>query len=119
MDLVEYATTFARPLTVQFVDYKPDGSTVMAYVATDGIIDAIGPLTDFQTFYFGPEFSGLTRVEVPTFGWSLDNLRLWRNAPEPGADASSAAAITVQDQPQVTVTLRYPMPITRRVLNGA
>ena len=29
---------------------------------------------DFQTFHFGTEFSGFTRVEIPTFGWSLDNL---------------------------------------------
>lgn len=43
---------------------------------TDGIIDGTGPLADFQTFDFAnyPQFSGLTRVEIPTYGWSLDNL---------------------------------------------
>ena len=35
---------------------------------------------DFETFHFGPEFSNLTRVEIPTFGWSLDNLVV---VPEP------------------------------------
>jgi len=87
VDLAEYATTFAEPLTVQFVGYMPDGSTVMTNFVTDGIIDGIGPLADFQTFHFGLEFSGLRRVEVPTIGWSLDNLALWRDVPEPGTGA--------------------------------
>jgi len=87
VDLAEYATGFARPLTVQFVGYMPDGSTVMTNFVTDGIIDGIGPLADFQTFHFGLEFSGLRRVEVPTIGWSLDNLALWRDVPEPGTGA--------------------------------
>jgi hypothetical protein len=37
---------------------------------------------DFETFHFGPEFSNLSRVEIPTFGWSLDNLIV--AVPEPG-----------------------------------
>lgn len=49
---------------------------------TDGIIDGTGPLADFQTFSFGPEFSSLTRVEIPTYGWSLDNLVV--AIPKPG-----------------------------------
>ncbi len=87
VDLAEYGTVFARPLAVQFVGYMPDGSTVMTNFVTDGIIDGIGPLADFQTFHFGLEFSGLRRVEVPTIGWSLDNLALWRDVPEPGTGA--------------------------------
>ena len=85
MDLAEYATTFAEPWTVKFVGYEPGGSTVVTNFVTDGIIDGIGPLTDFQTFTFGPEFSRLTCVEIPTVGWSLDNLRLRRDVPEPSA----------------------------------
>ena len=87
VDLAEYAWNFAVPLTVQFVGYRPDGSTVVTEFVTDGIIDGTGPLADFQTFYFGPEFSGLTHVEVPTVGWSLDNLVLFTGVPEPGTGA--------------------------------
>jgi len=43
-------------------------------LTTDGIIDGTGPLADFQTFHFGSGFTSLDRVEIPTYGWSLDNL---------------------------------------------
>jgi len=85
VDLAEYSTLFQQPLAVRFVGYKPDGSTVTTNLVTDGIIDGTGPVADFQTFTFGPEFSGLTRVEIPTVLWSLDNLRLF--VPEPGTGA--------------------------------
>jgi hypothetical protein len=85
VDLAEYSTAFQRPVVVQFVGYRPDGSTVTTNLVTDGIIDGTGPVADFQTFTFGPEFSGLTRVEIPTVLWSLDNLRLF--VPEPGTAA--------------------------------
>jgi len=74
VDLAEYSTVVPDAVTVPFIGYREDGSTVAAYFTTDGIIDGSGPLADFQTFYFGSEFSGLTRVEIPTWGWSLDNL---------------------------------------------
>jgi hypothetical protein len=72
-------------VTVPFVGYRFDGSVVNTSFTTDGIIDGTGPIADFQTFYFGPEFSGLTRVEIPTYGWSLDNLYV--SVPEPGTVA--------------------------------
>jgi len=74
VDLAEYSTVVPNAVTVPFIGYRQDGSSVTAYFTTDGIIDGTGPIPDFQTFYFGPEFSGLTRVEVPTWGWSMDNL---------------------------------------------
>jgi hypothetical protein len=82
VDLAEYSTGFTEPVTVHFLGYRLDGSTVTADLTTDGIIDGTGPLPDFQTLYFGPEFTGLTRVEIPTWGWSLDNLFV--SVPEPG-----------------------------------
>ena len=82
VDLAEYSTGFATPLTVPFVGYRSDGSVVNASFTTDGIIDGTGPIADFQTFHFGPEFSNLLRVEIPTYGWSLDNLVV--AVPEPG-----------------------------------
>ncbi len=74
VDLAEYSSVRSDPVTVQFVGYRWDGGTVSTSFTTDGIIDGTGPLADFETFHFGPEFNGLTRVEIPTFGWSLDNL---------------------------------------------
>ena len=82
MDLAEYSTVVPDAVTVQFIGYRVDGSTVTANLTTDGIIDGTGPIADFQTFNFGPEFSNLTRVEIPTDGWSLDNLVV--SIPEPG-----------------------------------
>jgi hypothetical protein len=86
VDLAEYSTVFANePLTVEFIGYHPDGSTVTTSFTTDGIIDGTGPLADFQTFSFtGTGFTDLTSVEIPTYGWSLDNLVV---SPEPTGGA--------------------------------
>jgi len=81
VDLAEYSTVVPDARTVHFIGYRVDGSIVTQDFTTDGIIDGTGPGVDFQTFQFGPEFSGLTRVEIPTFVWSLDNLVV---VPEPG-----------------------------------
>ncbi len=85
VDLAEYSTVVPDAVTVQFVGYRWDGGTVSTSFTTDGIIDGTGPLADFETFQFGSEWSGLTRVEIPTFGWSLDNLVV--AVPEPSAGA--------------------------------
>jgi hypothetical protein len=83
MDLGEFSTLYSgQPLTVSFIGYHPDGSTVTESFTTDGIIDGTGPLADFQTFHF-TGFTDLTRVEVPTYGWSLDNLVV--SVPEPAS----------------------------------
>jgi len=74
VDLAEYSTGFSEPLIVPFIGYRQDGSSVQTSFMTDGLIDGTGRLADFQTFYFGSEFSNLTRVEIPAWGWSLDNL---------------------------------------------
>jgi hypothetical protein len=85
VDLAEYSTVAPDAVTVHFVGYRSDGSVLTADLTTDGIIDGTGPLADFQTFPFGPEWNGLTRVEIPTSGWSLDNLVVSKNVPEPGS----------------------------------
>jgi len=82
VDLAEYSTVVSNAVTVQFIGHRVDGSTVTGGLTTDGIIDGTGPLADFQTFQFGPEWSGLSRVEIPTALWSLDNLVV--SIPEPG-----------------------------------
>jgi hypothetical protein len=81
IDLAEYSTVLPNAVTVSFVGYHPDGSTVTTSFTTDGIIDGTGPLQDFQTFNFGSDWPDWTRVEIPTDGWSLDNLVV--SVPEP------------------------------------
>jgi hypothetical protein len=93
VDLAEYSTVVPDAVTVRFVGYRQDGSTVMADFITDGIIDGTGPLADFQTFNFGTQFSQLTRVEIPTDGWSLDKLVV--SVPEPGSGSILLLGIAV------------------------
>jgi hypothetical protein len=81
VDLAEYSTVVPDAVRVPFVGYRWDGSTVRVDFTTDGVIDGTGSLPDFETFRFGPEFSGLSRVEVPAWGWSLDNIVV--SVPEP------------------------------------
>jgi len=85
VDLAEYSTVVPDAVTVPFVGYRRDGTTVTVTFTTDGIMDGAGPLQDFQTLYFGPEFSGVYLVRIPSYGWSLDNLVL--RVPEPGTGA--------------------------------
>ncbi len=82
LDIAEYSTVFPYPMVVEFYGYRADGSTVTRTLTTDGIIDGTGPLADFETFSFGKDFFNVVRVEVPTDGWSLDNLVV--SVPEPG-----------------------------------
>ena len=84
VDLAEYSTVVPKAVSVRFVGYFPDGSTIVETRTTDGIMDGGGPLADFETVYF-QGWTGLERVEIPTFGWSLDNLVV--AIPEPGTGA--------------------------------
>ncbi len=93
VDLAEFSTLYQTPATVRFVGYKSDGSTVTTNLVTDGIIDGLGPLADFQTFYFDSRFADVVRVEVPTYGWSLDNM-VFADVPEPGIWALLVAGAT-------------------------
>jgi hypothetical protein len=80
VDLAEFSVT-VTDIPVTFVGYYQDGKTVTVTFTPNGIIDGTGPLADFETFYFDKEWTDLTRVEIPTFGWSLDNLVV--SVPEP------------------------------------
>ena len=83
VDLAEWSTDYPQPVRVHFVGYRRDGTMVTADIFSDGIMDGTGPLSDFQTLYFGPEFSGVYKVQIPTMGYALDNLVV--AIPEPGA----------------------------------
>jgi len=65
VDLAGYSTV-VPDTTIHIVGHRADGSTITTDVERHGII--------FQTYSFGPDWSGLTRVDIPTYGWSLDNL---------------------------------------------
>jgi hypothetical protein len=83
VDLAEWSTDYPEAVRVRFVGFRRDGTTVTTDLLTDGIMDGTGPLSDFQTLYFGPEFSGVYRVQIPSIGYHLDNLVV--AIPEPGA----------------------------------
>jgi hypothetical protein len=85
VDLAEYSTVVPEAVTVQFIGYYANGSTILQSFTTDGIIDGTGPLADFQTFYFSAAWTGLSRVEVPGYGWSMDNVVV--GIPEPSTPA--------------------------------
>ncbi len=82
VDLAEYSTLYDYPSTIPFVGFRSDGSIVQTSFTTDGIIDGTGPLADFETFYFDARFNDLVRLEVPTYGWALDNM-VFSAVPEP------------------------------------
>ena len=81
VDLAEYSQTVPNPVTVKFVGYRANGTMVTATFTSDGII-GVPTTPDFQTFYFGPDFKDLIRVEIPAAQASLDNLVF--SIPEPG-----------------------------------
>jgi hypothetical protein len=81
VNLAEYSDIVRSPVTVHFVGYRQDGTVVTDDITTAGIFNGVAPV--FTNFTFDPGFSGLVRVEIPTIAWSLDNLTLRRDVPEP------------------------------------
>ncbi len=82
IDIAESSTLYKYPATIPFGGYRSDGTAVWTSFTTDGIIDGTGPLADFETFYFDARFNDLVRLEVPTYGWALDNM-VFSAVPEP------------------------------------
>jgi hypothetical protein len=82
VDLAEFSTLYDYPSTIPFVGFRSDGTIARTSFTTDGIIDGTGPLADFETFYFDARFNDLVRLEVPTYGWALDNM-VFSAVPEP------------------------------------
>ena len=65
VDLAGFSTG-VPDFAVTFIGHKPDGTTISTKFSGSGIM--------FRTFHFDKEWTGLTRVEIPSYGWSLDNL---------------------------------------------
>jgi hypothetical protein len=77
VDLAEYSIyEHGNSKSVTFIGHKNDGSIVTQIFALDGLIDRAGPIDDFETFVFKDNFTNLCYVEIPTLGYSLDNLYL-------------------------------------------
>ncbi len=77
VELAGYSTV-VPDFSVEFIGYHPDGSAIATTFSGNG--------TDFQTFPFGLDWaSGLSKVEVSTPLWSMDNLVV--TVPEPSTGA--------------------------------
>jgi len=74
VDLAEYSTFFAEAKTIRFDCHKTDGTVQTGNFTVDGSIDGPGGILDFETFAFGPEFTEISYVEVPTTTYSMDNV---------------------------------------------
>ncbi len=84
VDLAEYSTVYAMTYNITFTGHCNDGGTVSQTFQLDGIVDGTGPLVDFQTFYFSPDFHDLLGVTIEDPRFSMDNLQIQVGAiPEP------------------------------------
>jgi hypothetical protein len=82
LDAAEIATNLPGPATLQVVGYGGMGLVVTNNITTDGINDGTGPLQDFQTFYFGPQFANVYRIDIFGGDFSMDNVVV-SGVPEP------------------------------------
>jgi hypothetical protein len=85
VDLAGYSTV-VPDFSVEFIGTLYNGDTMSTTFSGSGI--------NFQTFKFGPEWTGLTSVAIPNDAWSLDNLVASVGAvPEPTTWALALTAI--------------------------
>lgn len=81
VELADFCVHSPGPGTVQFVGYRLDGSVVRTEFALARVV--VNGRPEFESFRFGPEFSDLEHVEVPTQFWWMDNLVIY--IPEPSS----------------------------------
>ena len=75
VDLAEYSSSFnGDEIAVLFTGFKDNGTTVSQSFTIDGLRDGADGIEDFETFIFTPGFTDLTRVEVGSVIFSMDNL---------------------------------------------
>ncbi|MFI5316477.1 MAG: hypothetical protein ACHQ6T_12310 [Myxococcota bacterium] len=75
IDLAEYSSQqFQTPAVIPITGDRTDGTTVSVTFTTDGVIDGLGPLVDFQRFALPPGFQNLVRVRILTYGFAIDNV---------------------------------------------
>ncbi|MCC6355949.1 MAG: hypothetical protein IT577_18835 [Verrucomicrobiae bacterium] len=76
VDLAEYSFVYPVPTTVQFIGFLSAGGIVTTSFTTDGLLDGPGGQADFETFEFPSTFRSLSRIEVPSHLFAMDNLQL-------------------------------------------
>jgi hypothetical protein len=78
LDFGEFSTGQASPPSpITIIGHRADGSDISAIMIPDNILDAHGPLDDFQLIQFASGFSNLVSVEIPGgqgSGYSIDNI---------------------------------------------
>jgi hypothetical protein len=80
-----------QQITISFTGVRADNSVVTATFTTP-----IGGTTNFTTFQFGSDFtSGLTRVEIPSSVWAMDNVVFGNVVPEPSSSGLVLLALLV------------------------
>jgi hypothetical protein len=79
VQLADPVSPSLSPVSISFLGFKQDGSTVTNTFTTRG-----NGATTFQSYQFGSAFaSGLSRVDIYAPRWAMDNLAF--TVPEPGA----------------------------------
>ena len=84
IDLAEFSDFRAQFTTVvNFTGTRQDGSEVFQAFTLDGIFDASGPLSDFESLTFDSRFTDLISVQIRsgalgelTDGFSMDNVQV-------------------------------------------
>jgi hypothetical protein len=80
VDLADPVAPSPEPVSITFNGFKTDGAAVSQTFTVGG-----GGSTTFHTFLFNADFAlGLTRVEIPSAAWAMDN-PVW--IPEPSTAA--------------------------------
>lgn len=82
--LAEYSQVFPVPKDITFIGIASDGSEMSVTFTTDGIITGPDAIDDFEIFYFPASFRSLTRLEVSTGTFAMDDLVLLP-VPEPSS----------------------------------
>lgn len=84
VDLADPVAPSLTPITITFNGFMADNTMVSQSFTVGGNGSSF-----FQTFNFNPSFAwGLTRVEIPSPYWAMDNL-VFTTVPEPGTFAFS------------------------------
>ena len=86
-DAAGFSVSFPGPVSLEVVGYKGMFGTVTNYFTVDSLLNRrANSLPDFQTFYLGSQFQQVSRVDVLTDLWSLDNVVI-SGVPEPSTGA--------------------------------
>lgn len=94
IDIAEYSTVPGFSRNVTFLGTRSDSSIVSVEFMLDGILDGIGPMVDFQTFYFPETFADLVYLQADASGMVIDNLAI-QTVPEPTSSVILGAGITI------------------------